>query len=154
MQAANQVRAKRQIRPPARRMPNRLDLDLDRKILPKASLIFKINIVNIIRYPALSLNTVPDNFLLLHEGGLEDFAGCPLGPSRSPAETSHFQRCKASELVILYWDTGTRCERAGLSQSCAKLRASTNAPSIGWQTWALNAVDFLPVMTRESASEF
>ena len=94
VQTANQVRARRQIRPPVRRMPNRLDLDLDRKILPKASLIFKINLINIIRYPTLNLNNVPDNVLLLHEDGLEDFARCPLGPSRPTAETSHFQRAR------------------------------------------------------------
>jgi hypothetical protein len=94
VQASNQVRARREIRPPVRRMPNRLDLDLDRRILPKASLIFKINLITMIQYPTSSLNTVPDNFLLLHEDGLEDFARCPLGPSRPSAETSHFQRAR------------------------------------------------------------
>jgi len=46
-----------------------------------------------------------------------------------------FPKGKASELVILYWDTGTRCERAGLYQSCAKLRASTTRRPLGGKPW-------------------
>jgi hypothetical protein len=50
VQPANHLRARRQIRPLVRRMPNRLDLDLDRKILPqgRVCLIFNINTITII----------------------------------------------------------------------------------------------------------
>jgi hypothetical protein len=153
VQTANQVHARRQIRPPVRRMPNRLDLDLDRKILPKASLIFKINLINIIRYPTLNLNNVPDNVLLLHEDGLEDFARCPLGPSRSTAETSHFQMARRPSSSF---STGT-LERAvrGPDSPKAVRNCGPVQRAVHWvASLALSAVDFLPVMTWESASEF